>query len=445
MNKKLTLFIIIFALILLWGCGGHIPEPQPEPEPPVIVEVEICTESGLLANKWCADARTVETQKYIEGEQPTTYCNIHKEPVYPEPIPIMGFQGVGGFNYFKITKDEFETRLLLQEIRLHGYYLNDGFMFLSDNRPEHANLTYHTPWRWDGKLFHLNEWNPIFWEDFKTYLELHKRVGLDFCAQPYMRKDYVNYPFENNANGITDFWGKERQQVGLLDEEVMRIHRAYYQKIMEIYQEVYGPDYKPYIKVSPNEVAHHGNGERLHRIMYFCEQMYEKVLYKYTDLEHIVVDVTGCEGAIGELKHRHRCPRPASCDRDGWHGKKGYDNFAIPERHGYSTWSDFAEISLKSPIPMKRLTEDGGGRTGDGNITIKKGVVVGDPEQQAYMMTELAKIYKETGKRFVFCSFPHEALKKVDGVFFPDYRVSEMPRVWECAKAMRKAYLEVMK
>jgi len=56
----------------------------------------------------------------------------------------------------------------------------------------------------------------------------------------------------------------------------------------------------------------------------------------------------------------------------------------------------------------------------------------------------LAKIYKKHGFRPIFKSFPHEALKKVNGVFFPDYKVSEMPRTFACAREMQKEYWKVM-
>lgn len=365
-------------------------------------------------------------------------------PEYPEKIPIMGFQGVGGFNYFKITGNQEETLKLLKEIRMHGYYLNDAFMFLSDNKPEHANLTHETPWAYDG-MFHLDEWNPEFWDDFKVYLEMHKEVGLDFCPQLWMRKDYINYPFKHNVNGITDFWGKKSQQVGFLDEEVMKIHRAYARKVMDTFVKVYGKDYKPWVKVSPNEAAHHGNTEHFHRIMYFCEDIYETVLSDYTMLDHIICDLTSCEGTIGELRELHKCPRPAKCDRGGMHGKGGYDRLVVGEKHKRSVWEDFPNLQRLFRVnKARRFTEDGGSLTGKGGITLPNGINLGTPEQQGYMMRKLAEFYKTTGRKAIFCSFPHEALKFENGMFFPDYRVSEMKRTFDCAKAMQKAYWEVM-
>ena len=402
---------------------------------PVVKDDAVVTSLVKQAREtWTAADRV--TKNYLEQANERVLRPTPPEPDYPDPIPIMGFQGVGGFNYFKITGNTVETLKLLKEIRMHGYYLNDGFMFLSDNKPHHKNLTYHTPWLWVGDGFDLDEWNLEFWDDFRQYLEMHKEVGLDFCPQLYMRKDYSNYPFQKNVNDVTDFW----------DKDAMIYHRAYTRKIMEAFKEVYGDDYKPYVKIM-NEVAHHGDGKKYHQIMYFHQELFEMVLTGYTTLDHIICDLTGCEGTLGELRDRHNCPKPANCDRDGKHGKKSYDRLAVGEKHKYSTWTDFADIKryLRSANKARRFTEDGGGRAEDGNYTVPRtGMKLGDPEQQGYMMNQLAKAYKTTGKKAIFCSFPHEALKKIDGVFYPDYRVSEMKRTFECGRAMQKAYWEVM-
>ena len=308
---------------------------------------------------------------------------------------------------------------------MHGYYLNDGFMFLSDNKPWHSNLTYRTPWVWDGNKFHLNEWNTEFWDDFKVYLEIHKHVGLDFCAQLWMRRDYINYPYKNNVNGVTDFY----------DSAAMPFHRAYARKVMQTYRDVYGKTYNPYIKVSPNEVAHKGDYVKYHEIMYFCEDIYEKVLREFTTLSHIICDLTGCEGTMGELREPHNCSRPnASNCRGGRHGKRGYDRWAVGEKHKYTRWGDFPELKpLFRANKVRRFTEDGA-KTNRGT-----------PEEQAYMMTQIANFYRDTGRKPIFCSFPHEALKKINGVFYPDYRVSQMKHTFDCAKAMQEAYWKVMK
>jgi len=359
------------------------------------------------------------------------------EPEYPDKIPIMGFQGVGGFNYYKLTQNQEETLKLLKEIRMHGYYLNDGFMFLSDNMACHRNLTYNTPWTWNGDKFDLSKWNIGFWKTFEDYLKIHREVGLDFCPQLYMREDYSNYPFKNNMNGVNDFW----------DAGAWFYHRAYARKVMDTFQQVYKNEYKPYVKIM-NEVAHNGDGKKFHRIMYFHQELFERVLSDYTDLGHIICDLTGCEGTLGELRERHNCPKPAVCDRGGKHGKREYDRLAVGEKHKFSTWADFGDVKrffLRSANKARRFTEDGGGRAGDGRYEVPHtGMKLGDPEQQGHMMTQLAKAYKTTGKKVIFCSFPHEALKKIDGVFYPDYRVSEMERTFSCAKAMQAAWHEVM-
>lgn len=404
---------------------------------PIVKEDAVVTGLVKEARKvWTSADRL--TKNWLDQAKTRVLQPIPPPPEYPEAIPIMGFQGVGGFNYYKITRNEEETLKLLTEIRMHGYYLNDGFMFLSDNKPHHSNLTHKTPWAFYSQhAFDLGEWSPEFWNNFKIYLEMHKEVGLDFCPQLWMRKDYSNYPFKNNVNGVNDFW----------DKDAMPYHRAYAVKVMDTFEEVYGTEYKPYVKIM-NEVAHHGDGKKYHQIMYFHEDIVENVLLDYTTLDHIICDLTGCEGTLGELREIHRCPKPASCDRGGKHGKKGYDRLAVGEKHKYSTWADFHEIQrfVNSANKARRFTEDGGGRAEDGDYTVPRtGMKLGNPEQQGYMMKQLAQIYQASKKKVIFCSFPHEALKRIDGVFFPDYRVSEMKRTFACAKAMQKSYWEVMK
>jgi membrane peptidoglycan carboxypeptidase len=44
----------------------------------------ICTESGLLATPYCPHT---ETRSYRQGEQPTTYCNIHSETAQQAVVP----------------------------------------------------------------------------------------------------------------------------------------------------------------------------------------------------------------------------------------------------------------------------------------------------------------------------------------------------------------------
>jgi len=416
----------------------------PIPPPPKYIEIKICLTCGNRATPMCAIG-AVGWGRYLKGNEPKESCipaECCKIPppspvVYPDPIPIMGFQGVGGFNYFKITRNGDETLKLLKEIRMHGYYLNDGFMFLSDNEPHHKNLTYSVPWLFLSGKFDLGLWRPSFWIDFKNYLEIHKEVGLDFCPQLWMRKDYINYPFKNNVNGVTDFW----------DKDAMPYHRAYARKVMDTFVEVYGKQYNPYVKIM-NEVAHHGEGKKYHQIMYFHEDIVENILMDYTTLSHIICDLTGCEGTLGELREPHNCPKKATCDRNGRHGKPEHDRLAVGEKHKYSTWADFSEIKrfVNSANKARRFTEDGGGRAEDGKYTVSRtGMKLGNPEQQGYMMKQLALIYKATKKKVIFCSFPHTALKKIDGVFYPDYRVSEMTRVFSCAKAMKKAYEAVLK
>ncbi|GAJ18861.1 unnamed protein product, partial [marine sediment metagenome] len=210
--------------------------------------------------------------------------------------------------------------------------------------------------------------------------------------QLWLRKDYTNFPFKNNVNGITDFWGKKSQQVGFLDEEVMVIHRAYARKVMDTYRQVYGNQYNPYIKIM-NEPAHHGDAEHFHRIMYFHEDIVENVLKQFTTLDRIIVDGTGSEGTIGEIKHRHKCPKPKVCDRGGWHGKKGYANEVVMEKHGCSKWKHFSEMQriVNSPIPVRRYTEDGAWDE------------LGTVEEQGYMMNQLALVYRASGFKPIFC------------------------------------------
>jgi penicillin-binding protein 1A len=51
--------------------------PMPDGRKKRTVMVRICTDSGLLAGPNCPESSVV-TESFVEGEEPTTYCNIHK-------------------------------------------------------------------------------------------------------------------------------------------------------------------------------------------------------------------------------------------------------------------------------------------------------------------------------------------------------------------------------
>jgi len=53
------------------------PAPTPAPKRHRVI-VKICSESGLLATPYCPDGLTV-AEIFVEGEEPRSYCNIHKE------------------------------------------------------------------------------------------------------------------------------------------------------------------------------------------------------------------------------------------------------------------------------------------------------------------------------------------------------------------------------
>jgi penicillin-binding protein 1A len=68
---------------------SNSPYPVPNsPKPPLAnvtakkqVTVRICTESGLLAGPFCPPNEVV-TETFTAGEEPTTYCDIHKKPAH---------------------------------------------------------------------------------------------------------------------------------------------------------------------------------------------------------------------------------------------------------------------------------------------------------------------------------------------------------------------------
>lgn len=64
----------IFAAFMQKALAG-IP-PQDFPRPSGIIEAEVCTESGLLATRWCPPEK-VRSELFIQGTQPRQPCNIH--------------------------------------------------------------------------------------------------------------------------------------------------------------------------------------------------------------------------------------------------------------------------------------------------------------------------------------------------------------------------------
>jgi len=69
MFKKSTIYLIILAILMLTATGC--------PNPPKIIEVEVCSVSGLLPNQWCEQT---EIRAFKEGLEPTELCNLCKKP-----------------------------------------------------------------------------------------------------------------------------------------------------------------------------------------------------------------------------------------------------------------------------------------------------------------------------------------------------------------------------
>jgi len=430
----------------------------------------VCRLSDQRPSRYCFQL----SKKEMENQPRRCGIAHHSAPVggYERKNPLHHAQFLGSWNWFRVeawdprneTAAIDEAIKLIREMRIYRFSLHDGFFWLSDGRPEHRHLNWRTPWRVKDRVFDLEEWEPRFWELFKIWLEIHRMFDLDYAPQLFMAFGYNRYPFENNRQGI-----RARK---IWDERIREYQLALARRTMETYREVYGDDYRPFVKIC-NEPAHHGDADLFHRIMYFHQDVFERALAASTDISHLIIDISGCEGSIGELKEwepRERCPKRGSplC-REGGHGKDQYDRLAVGEVHGYSTkmdwirpriwnarrgeWVDNIDPYFGSANRARRFTEDAGGRNGDG-----LGAVFPPPEtgkRPRYRFANAAQRYeaaqfiwrrqKERGrreKRIILGSFPVETLRWVDGLYRADYRRDAWID-WSRFAAVNRAYDEV--
>lgn len=425
-------------------CAIHKPAPPPPPPKPT-EEYEVCMRSWGLPNDLC-----IHTTKRSMINPPAV-CDIerHTIPTYPDPHAQMAADFLGSFNGLKIRGWKKEDRWqaedeyleLVREIPRYGFSKHKSFLFLSSGKPEHENQSYKTPWYWNGHEFDLAQKDPTFWGFVRRDLEFHKLVGLRRVYEIFMRQSYVNLPFTLNKNGVKD---------GLFDPAARKYVIRLAQWLMEEYREVYGPDYIPEVKIA-NEMSHGGNPDKLHRIMYFHEDVYQKALRPYIPVKHlknVICDLTGCEGSGGELRGRHKCSKAANCDRGGWHGHKGWPR-SNTERHKICAPKDYRElvptkkwnkskkiwedvmkerviVYLNSANKYRRFTEDGGSRTNSGRIQVRPGMTLADKDQIWDMILYVGRLAKQKGKpeAIEMGFFPHHALTKRGGIFVPDYRKS---------------------
>lgn len=417
-------------------------EINPPPEPTDWTG-DICEKSIKLPRKYCIHVK--ETTLPVKPANPTL-CDLHKTPSYPPKIRELHAHFLGYWNWFRVNawpkaqqkQAEIELLETAIETKKHRFAEVDSFGWLSSGKQEHRHMNWRTPWVWEkinGKrLFHLDIFEERFFELFEAFLNIHKIVNLDFAMHLFMSFGYNDYPFRNNTNGVTRFWS----------DKAIPFQQAFADKIMATYEMVYGENYKPWVKII-NEASHGGNTEMFHRIMDFHKEIWD-ALKQYTDLQHTIVDISHCEGALGKLREPHKCPK---CGQ--MHGTDGYDRLAMGEVHGFSTITDFKrgvdggtkeiiDIYYGSANKRRRFTEDAGGISKDGKGEVWGPYVFADKDQ-CYKM---AKYVYGKGNRIVLCPFSVECLKKLvennKVIYRSDYRVSQIH--WDRFKEIARAWDE---
>jgi len=475
--------------IISWILSLFKKKPDPEPEPqPEYIWLDICTVSGKVAQQWCKwHYHTTLPMRYIKGEEPKAkcdvhtkpwsgqvcvisqekpkrlclhrefakmdqapgWCHVHNEPNFPEPIPDYHGQFLGFWSWFrneawdpKCQRDIEEAALQTAiKSRMYGMSEIDGFLWLCDGKASHNALSWKAPWVWfekDGKrVFDLDRHEPRFFELYDRMLVILQAAGQDFGPHGTMRPGYCKYPFENNVNGIR----------GFNDPKAVEYQVKLTRKICELHKARYGASHKVWWKPY-NEPNHGGKVKAYHEIMKFHQRIWEEALIDYTDLRHVVVDMTLCEGGIGELREYHACSKPGPyCFGNGWHGKNEYDRLAVQERHGFSTKTDFvnafssAKNFLRSQNKVAKYTEDAGGQAMDG-LGVEFGPWKwGNAEQQYEMAKYLWEQAERYNKRIIYGTFSVETLTMKNGMYWPDYRVENID--WSRPEAIQRAWHEV--
>ncbi len=451
MKTKFTL-LLLFAFLFMAcpGSGPIIDPPDPPIDPIQYVYMDTCIDSLEMRNTYCPDDRIEFNKKYVTGTEPSTWCSFHKAPDPPYPYPPIiedihaGFLGFNLWFYANAWNPEDEAAIIAQakltfhEIRARGIGVVDWFLWLSDGDPEHAHLNTKTPYLVVGNSFDLSKWTPRFWELFRIFIQLHEDFGLDPEPNIFMDR-YCYGPFENNINGVNDFWSVE----------AYIYQKALSEKACQIMKDVFGDDYDPTIKPL-NEGAHYGNIDQFHVLGQWHRDLWNDVFSKYTTIERMVFDVSMSEGVQIYENEILLCGKPYIPGEK--HGNPEHDRADITlsilaETHSVATKANLIGNEKLEYLGSKwrRYKFHGDGSdSGTGfhvpGTDFKQGTPAETYDMGFYLWTKA----KAANKQAVYSIFPMESFRDDNGnwnLWFENYKVNNID--WSRIDSLVQAHKDV--
>lgn len=442
---------ILWTIIFMVGCPSPVitPPDPPDPPDPIIeyVERSVCLESGLLEHIYCPP-ETVTRKKFVEGTEPTTWCDFHKKPpdppfVYPEVIEDIhaGFLGiylwylVEGWNPADDLIATEELAKTLHEVRIRQIGTIDFFLWASDGKPEHKHFNRKTPYLpLTGYKFDLSKWQDRYFELFEKFVIECKKIGLR--PAPHLFMDRYDYgPFENNINGVRRFW----------TDVAFPYQAAFAEKICQILDK-YFDNY--WIKPI-NEAAHRGGQDMFHRIGDWHRDIWEDVLSKHMRIKYLILDSSMSEGVFMHLIDVTDCPKPYYEGEE--HGNEKYDRkypnkSILPEAHSVSTKESLLDDDTMMGIEnsrWRRLKFHGDGSyLGNwqlGNTSFRQGDVAEVYEMAFYLYGRA----KHKNKQAIYAIFPMESFDMSGIGWKENYTVDHI--FWDRLDALVRAWKDVYK
>ncbi len=210
--RKRVLILRLVLIILAFS----VPTCKPPEPPPEIIEVEVCSESGLLPNEYCPET---EIREFEKGKEPTEYCDIHQAPEITKIISSGCYDlltadgdwraflkkiddiGANGFRFFAI-------QCFGQKDRLKPF---QPYPVVGTWKHPDTNKTF--------PLFQLRDqdnknpiWNEDWWDKYKAILKEAKAAGLTahLVADTYTdlkkgKDEKYNHPWYCSKEALKDY------------------------------------------------------------------------------------------------------------------------------------------------------------------------------------------------------------------------------------------------
>lgn len=209
MRKKILLSFLGILVLLMTLSAWKCPSPSPIPE---FVEVDVCTESGMVPGEYC---KSIETRKFEKGKQPTAVCNVC---AFPKPAPGPPWIGTSCYQAIVFPLDEVEAFIKnvalnegnctefflvftwpIKKSEPYGSYSYSGWRF----QPYKIACYEPDPDRYGDYQFPMSDLKSFreeIWEKWTRIFEFCEKYGVapivriqDYCSvkDPFYKRHYA--------------------------------------------------------------------------------------------------------------------------------------------------------------------------------------------------------------------------------------------------------------